>query len=170
MPETFIVLSEVPLTPGDAGRALEYLGLDPATGEDTPAVHAVVPADTERSLVAEVIDDLGLADLRGAFEAIRSRRSRTEETARAEADEVLSSVARSFTCVGCEVQGAVTQEDPLPAVRSLLEGCTTQTVVVFSDPQLLEEAFAQDWAHRVEDELGATVLHMYPGMTTIGTA
>ncbi len=180
MSSSFIVLSEVPIDASDAMTALGYLGLGPED-DDTSAedaavtphrVRVVIPRDTERSLVAEVIDALGMADLRGAWEAIveRARRERTADTARADADAVLATVVDAFERVGCRAEGSLSEDDPLPAVRRLLDDCESQAVVVFSDPQLLEETFAQDWAHKVEDELHATVLHLYPGSPTIGTS
>lgn len=172
MPFSFIVLSEVPLRAADAMRALEYLGLGPEA-ESAPRVRAVVPADIEHSVVAEVIDSLGLLDLRAAYDAIaeRVRGERTADAARHDASDVLASVEGAFRAAGCEVSGTVVDEDPIPALRaSLEEGCDSGAVVVFSDPQLLEETFAQDWAHKVEDHLEVTVLHLYPGSDRIGTA
>lgn len=178
MSSSFIVLSEVPIDTSDAMTALGYLGFGPEdeSPEEAPAqplrVRVVVPRDTERSLVAEVIDALGMADLRSAWEAIaeRARRERTDVTAHADAQAVLATVIDAFERVGCRAEGSLTEDDPLPAVQQLLDDCQTQAVVVFSDPQLLEETFAQDWAHKVEDELHATVLHLYPGSRTIGTS
>ncbi|WP_058233864.1 hypothetical protein [Devriesea agamarum] len=171
MSNTFVVLSETVLEPKDAMRALHYLGH--GTGEDhddsTPHVSVVVPADTGRSLIAEVIDDLGLLDFQAAWDAVIQRlRSRP---ANIPAETILASVTKAFRCVGCEVSGDIAAGNPLPLVRRLLEdGCETQTVVVFSEPQLLEETFQQDWAHQVEDHLQATVLHLYPGEDRIGTS
>lgn len=173
---SFIVLSEVPIETQDAMRALEYLGLgpdaDPEGADGTPRVQAVVPADMSRSLLVEVIDDLGAADLQGAWEALvsRLRGERTEESVHRDAQAVLSAVTDAFSRIGCEVSGTVSGQDPLSAVRGFLEDCHSQAVVVFSDPQLIEETFAQDWAHKVEDDLGATVLHLYPGSPMIGTS
>ena len=173
---SFIVLSEVPIEAQDAMRALEYLGLgpdaDPEGADANPLVRAVVPADTSRSLLVEVIDYLGAADLQNAWESLveRLRRERTPESSRREAKSVLAAVTAAFRRVGCEITGTVSPDDPLSTVRDLLEGCHSQAVVVFSDPQLLEETFAQDWAHKVEDHLGATVLHLYPGSPVIGTS
>lgn len=172
MPTSFIVLSEVPLETSDARTALEYLAIDPAAEDEQVIVHAVVPADTQRSLIAQVIDSLGIGDLAGAWDAVteRARRRNADSARTMEASGVLATVEDAFTAVGCEVSGSVAEDDPLPAVRELLEDASTQTVVVYSDPQLLEETFAQDWAHRVEDRLDATVLHLYPGSRSIGTA
>ena len=176
MSTSFIVLSEVPVSTSDAMTALRYLGLDPAEQEeadaaspDAPAVRVLVPRDAHRSLVAEVIDALGLIDLRGAWEAVavRARHERAEHAAR-HAQEALEATTASFRKVGCTVEGTLCDGDPLEAVQGLLDDCSSQAVVVFSDPQLFEETFAQDWAHRVEDHLHATVLHLYPGSTMIG--
>ena len=198
MHSSFIVLSEVPLENADAMRALEYLGLSPDAEADAdeslaagpgdkqqdsrvgatapavgPRVDVVVPADTERSVIAEVIDSLGLLDLQAAWAAIaeRAQGERTPRRAADEAHAVLTSVTRAFESVGCIVDGAVVEDNPIPSIRTRLQqGCSLGAVVVYSDPQLLEETFAQDWAHRVEDHLSVAVLHLYPGNGRIGTA
>lgn len=182
MSSSFVVLSEVPIAPADAMRALEYLGLGPGTEPDDdpgsspsegPTVHGVsvvVPAKLTRPMVVEVIDHLGLLDLQGAWDAV-AERLHPGSSERTTAAEVLASVSKSFTAAGCAVDGRIAESSALEAVSELLaEGCETQTVVVFSDPQLLEETFAQDWAHRLEDHLSATVLHLYPGSPQIGTS
>lgn len=172
MSSSFVVLSEVPIAPADAMRALEYLGLGPdseAAG-DPAALHVdvVVPERLTRPMVVEVIDALGLLDLQGAWDAVASRNT---SPSRRDAETVLASVRKAFTAAGCTVDGEIAREDPLQVVGDRLEsGCRSQAVVVFSDPQLLEETFAQDWAHRLEDHLSATVLHLYPGSPQIGTS
>lgn len=170
MRSSVIVLSEVAIGTADAARAMEYLGLDTAEEEEPVRVRTIVPQDTERSLIAEFIDRLAMIDLKGAWEAITDRHRHDPEPARRSATAVLAAVEDSFRRVGCEVTGELSADDPLPSIREALEDCGTQSVVVFSNPQLLEETFAQDWAHRVEDALSATVLHLYPGSGAIGTA
>ncbi|MFQ6484254.1 hypothetical protein [Brachybacterium epidermidis] len=183
MSSSFVVLSEVPIAPADAMRALEYLGLGPGSepAVDAPApgdvgtpgalrVNVVIPARLTRPMMVEVIDRLGLLDLQGAWDAV-AERVHPETSQRPTAEEVLASVSKAFTAAGCAVEGRTAAEAPLEVVSAhLAEGCETQTVVVFSDPQLLEETFAQDWAHRLEDHLSATVLHLYPGSPQIGTS
>lgn len=183
MSSSFVVLSEVRIAPADAMRALEYLGLGPGTepAEDPdpsgsageqPGLRAtvVVPERLTRPMMVEVIDRLGLLDLQGAWDAVAGR-LRPESSDRATAPEVLASVTKAFTAAGCTVDGQIVADAPLQVVSDQLSaGCETQTVVVFSDPQLLEETFAQDWAHRLEDHLSATVLHLYPGTPQIGTS
>ncbi|EYT48585.1 hypothetical protein M3C58_04800 [Brachybacterium muris] len=183
MSSSFVVLSEVRIAPADAMRALEYLGLgpgaQPADGPDDtgttgdPGVlraTVVVPEKLSRPMMVEVIDRLGLLDLQGAWDAV-AERLHPESSERATAPEVLASVTKAFTAAGCAVEGQVAADAPLQVVSDhLADGCETQTVVVFSDPQLLEETFAQDWAHHLEDHLSATVLHLYPGTPQIGTS
>lgn len=174
MPCSFIVLTDVALSADDAQRALDYLGL--SGGAEVPEVipvRAIVPEAGARPLLAEVIDALGLLDLLAAWDAVVSaaRHENTPQRAADHAQDVLASVHNAFTAVGCDLDGEVTGMDPLPAVReALAAGCESAAVVVFSDPQLVEETFAQDWAHAVEDRLGVTVLHLYPGSARIGTA
>lgn len=183
MSSSFVVLSEVRIAPADAMRALEYLGLGPGsqpaddpdptgTAGDPGILRAtvVVPEKLTRPMMVEVIDRLGLLDLQGAWDSV-AERLHPGSSERATAPEVLASVTKAFTAAGCAVEGQIVADAPLQVVSDrLAAGCETQTVVVFSDPQLLEETFAQDWAHRLEDHLSATVLHLYPGTPQIGTS
>ncbi|GAB2550239.1 hypothetical protein [Brachybacterium huguangmaarense] len=180
MTTSFIVLSEVPIGTADAATALTYLGLAPAEVDEGEApvpaedilVRVVVPRDTERSLVAEIVDSLGVADLAAAWSALTERLGgeRTDARATVDAEGVLAAVTDAFRREGCTVEGMLSEDDPLPVLRELLETVESPAVVVYSDPQLLEETFALDWAHKVEDSLQATVLHLYPGSPTIGTS
>lgn len=183
MSSSLIVLSEVRIAPADAMRALEYLGLGPGADADPESnptgggearadhrVRVVIPERLVRPMIVEVIDRLGLLDLQGAWDSVADR-LHPEDSERATAPEVLASVTKAFTAAGCTVSGGIVAEAPLREISDqLAAGCETQTVVVFSDPQLLEETFAQDWAHRLEDHLSATVLHLYPGSPQIGTS
>lgn len=170
-PADVVVLSEVPVSPEDARTALRYLGLE-ATGDDaepsTPHVHVLVPRDSHRSVIAEVIDALGLIDVRGAWQAVADRSRHRRAEADRHAHEVLDTVLAALRDAGCDASGTLTDDDPLDAVRAELAEGSPQAVVVFSDPQILEETFARDWAHRVEDHLHVPVLHLYPGSTMIG--
>ena len=50
-----------------------------------------------------------------------------------DADAVLATVIDAFERVGCRAEGSLSEDDPLPAVRRLLDDCESQAVVVFSD-------------------------------------
>lgn len=170
MRSSLIVLAEVPLRTSDAMTALMYLGLDPAENDDAIAVRALVPCGSDGDLLTSLLDAGDLAELRAAGAAVLAERAegrRVPEPAPGADDRprhgaVLDSVVSAFRRVGCAVEGTPCGREPLAAVRSLLEDCSSQAVVVFSDPERVDASFAEDWAHRVEDHLSATVIHLSP--------
>ncbi|MFC0675414.1 hypothetical protein [Brachybacterium hainanense] len=141
MHSSFIVLAGAPLSAADAMGALEYLGLAPDMDPDAdpapPVVRIVVPTDPAR-------------DLAGTCRAGH------------EGSGILDAARRAFTSVGCLVDVAECTQSPLDAVRRhLADGCRSQAVVLFSDGAGGAQA-ADEWAHELEDDLDAAVLHLQP--------
>ncbi|MGQ4495328.1 hypothetical protein ACUH95_06150 [Dermabacteraceae bacterium P13101] len=166
---SFIVLSEVELSPADAQRAVRLLGCDGDEECPLPSVRIVVPAVTQRSLVAEVIDDLALFRIDLAARDLAARMRGDQLLERSDSARVLESCQDAFKRIGCEVVSAECEENALAAVSSGVDDCETQTVVVFTMPQLVEETLELDWAHLVEDALNTSVVHLYPGYEGIGS-
>ena len=79
MPAAIAVLTEEALSDDDARRILAL------HADDNPRYHVLVPADTERSLLADVLDHLSLLQLKEALEAARGH----DETTPAEAATAL---------------------------------------------------------------------------------
>ncbi|EWS82986.1 hypothetical protein [Brachybacterium phenoliresistens] len=141
MHSSFIVLAGAPLEAADAMSALEYLGLspdmDPDAGAAPPAVRVVVPRDPARDLAGTCGAD-------------------------ADGPRILPSVEKAFRAAGCEIVGAECTAAPLAAVRAALAaGCRSQAVILFSDGAG-GAAAADEWAHELEDDLDAAVLHLQP--------
>jgi hypothetical protein len=159
--DSIVLLTEQVLDAGDArritalheGEQLEY--------------HVLVPADTERNLLVDVVDHLSLLQLRQALDAVRGREPRGDE-ARATATQALEQSLDSLRSLGLTAHGAVTDDDPLPAVRSEVERLGAREVVVVTRPHAVEDTFHRDWASRARDELGVPVLHVYAGTTFLG--
>ena len=161
MVDSIVLLTEQALDAGDArritalheGEQLEY--------------HVLVPADTERNLLVDVVDHLSLLQLRKALDAVRGREPRGEQ-ARATASKALEQSLESLRSLGLTVRGAITDDDPLPAVRAEVERQGACEVVVVTRPHALEDTFHRDWASRARDKLGVPVLHVYAGTTFLG--
>ncbi|MEE6281134.1 hypothetical protein [Georgenia sunbinii] len=160
MTETVVVLTEDALRPSDARQIVEYFGDRDVTFQ------VLVPADTERNVFVDVIDALGMLDLREAWEDL------TEEpdapAARLEASESVSTSLSRFDDVGANAEGVVVQDDPLPALVQAVNNHRAAEVVVVTTPKLLSDTLRRDWASRARRELGVPVLHLYTGSSIVG--
>ena len=158
--DTIIVLSEEALSEGDARRIVDL-----HSGERL-SYRVLVPADTERNLLADVIDHLSLFELREALHAIThpadARRARTD------AGQQLAASVDALQLVGADATGEVTEDDPIPALADAVGRHGAREVVVVTRPHAVEDTFHRDWASRARDHLGVPVLHVYAGTTFLG--
>lgn len=161
MADLIVILTEQALEPGDAGRILAL-----HEGEEL-SYHVLVPADTERNLLVDVVDHLSMLHLREALDALRHREPKGE-AARASAEKSLASSLEALRDLGKKAQGEVTKDDPLPAVKAEVERLGAREVVVVTRPHAVQDTFHRDWASRARDELGVPVLHVYAGTTFLG--
>jgi hypothetical protein len=159
--DLIVILTEQALDAGDATRISAL-----HAGEDL-RYHVLVPADTERNLLVDVIDHLSLLEMREAVDAVRGREPEGEQ-ARASAEQALSSSLEALRANGIDAEGAITKDDPLPAVQEAVTSLGAREVVVVTRPHALEDTFHRDWASRARDELGVPVLHVYAGTTFLG--
>ncbi|MFV0252184.1 MAG: hypothetical protein ACK5H2_02495 [Beutenbergiaceae bacterium] len=152
---TIIVLTEEALKPSDVTNITELHG-------DAPlSITVLVPADTEGSVVAEVIDHLSLFELRRAWDALTEQES--EQEARQEAGEALATSIAALTRAGASVTGTVVADDPLSALTQAVTNTEVDEVIVVTRPHAVEDTFHTDWASRARETLGVPVLHFYTG-------
>jgi hypothetical protein len=153
-----VLLTEQALTASDAERLVAL------HAQDAPSYRVLVPADTQRSLLADVLDHLSLLELRAALEAARGH----EDEGRAHADKALDSSITELRAVGATVAGAVVQGDPVAALEQALAEQPADEVVIVTRPHAVEDTFHTDWASRAREQLGVPVLHVYAGSSWIG--
>jgi hypothetical protein len=159
--DTIVLLTEQALDADDAARiAALHEG-------ETLSYRVLVPADTERNLLADVVDHLSLGELRQALDAIRGREPKADQ-ARVSAQEALSSTVSALQGLGAEAVGEVTEDDPLPALSNAVTAYGAREVVVVTRPHAVEDTFHRDWASRARERLGVPVLHVYAGTTFLG--
>lgn len=161
MADLIVILTEQALGAGDAGRILAL-----HEGEELD-YHVLVPADTERNLLVDVIDHLSMLHLRAALDAVRGR-EQSGDAARVTAEQSLQSSLQALREKGKNAEGQTTVDDPLPAVKAEVERLGAREVVVVTRPHAVEDTFHRDWASRARDELGVPVLHVYAGTTFLG--
>ncbi|GAA4624859.1 hypothetical protein [Cellulomonas oligotrophica] len=161
MTDTILVLTEDTLAGSDVQHILDLHG-----GEDL-AYRVLVPADTDRPLVPWIVDALSMGELREAWErATGGEPSRTQ--ARATAQEQIDRSVAAFTAAGRTATGQITDDDPLPALRTAVAAGDVREVVVVTYPHMVEDTFHTDWASRARDQLQVPVLHLYSGTSELG--
>ncbi|MBK5248091.1 MAG: hypothetical protein JJE50_01455 [Actinomycetales bacterium] len=157
---TIIVLTEDGLREGDVTNILK-LHDDPET-----SFEVLVPADTERHVLADLINHLSLLELREAWDSITHKE--TDEDARQDASEALERSLSLFAAAGATAHGTVVTDDPLPALRQAINNLRADEIIVVTRPHAVEDTFHQDWASRAREELGIPVLHFYTGTSLLG--
>lgn len=155
---TIVLLTEQALTPGDAARITAF------HADDSPAYRVVVPADTERSLLVDVLDHLSLLELREALDAVRGH----DDDDRAAAGQALAASLAELRAVGVEATGEVVAGDPVDTLAAQIEATGATEVVVVTRPHAVEDTFHTDWASRARERLGVPVLHVYAGSSWVG--
>jgi hypothetical protein len=159
--DTIVLLTEQALDADDAKRITAL-----HEGERL-SYQVLVPADTERNLLADVVDHLSLGELREALDAVRGREPKPAG-ARATASEALAATVAALQADGVEAVGEVTDDDPLPALATAVTAYGAREVVVVTRPHAVEDTFHRDWASRARERLGVPVLHVYGGTTFLG--
>jgi hypothetical protein len=156
---SIILLTEQALTAADAAR---IIGL---YAPDAPSYRVLVPADTGRSLLADVLDHLSLLELREALDAVRGR---DEDDDRVTATKALDASVTELRAVGMAVDGSVVEGDPVAALQTALDRQPADEVVIVTRPHAVEDTFHTDWASRARERLGVPVLHVYAGSSWLG--
>jgi hypothetical protein len=160
-PETVVVLTETALDAGDAARIAAL-----HEGERL-RYRVLVPADTGRNILADVLDHLSLFELRQALDALRGK-GHSHVNQPQDAGLQLATSVDALSGLGVEATGEVTDDDPVPALASAVERFGAREVVVVTRPHAVEDTFHRDWASRARDSLGVPVLHVYAGTTFLG--
>ncbi len=161
MTQTVIVLTEDTLLDTDVRQIVgHYAGRD-------VQYQVLVPAETHRNVLVEVINHLGMLDLREVWEDVTERHP-DESRARAEATEALRLSVARLERTGAAADGVVVQGDPLPALSRAVRNLAAAEVVVVTEPKMLDDTFRRDWASPAREALGVPVLHLYTGSTIIG--
>lgn len=163
-PLSVVVLAEVALTPEDAVRLLaHHVASGPGGPVTEVAYRVLVPRDSGRSMLADVLDQLSLLDLRAALEAARGHDDAPQDPATAAAASVQALQAAGATATATIVDG-----DPVTALQEAVREAAADEVVVLTRPHAVEDTFHTDWASKARARLGVPVLHVYAGSSHLG--
>ncbi len=153
-----VVLTEGALTVADARH---ITGLHPDA-----KFHVLVPADTERNLLAALVDHLYMGELREAVDDVVHRES--PQVARETAATHLAASVAELAAIGVRADGSVTDDDPLPALVAAVNELGAQEIVVVTTPHAVEDTLHTDWASRARETLKVPVMHLYAGTDRLG--
>jgi hypothetical protein len=159
---SIVLLTEQALSAADAGRL---------AGLHTPEAsqyRVLVPADTRRSLLADVLDHLSLLELRQALEAVAPRRTGHQDDDHVQAGHALQASLTELRAAGASAEGRIVAGDPLAALEKEIADTPADEVIVVTRPHAVEDTFHTDWASRARERLGVPVLHVYAGSSWLG--
>lgn len=165
MNPTILILADQALTTSDVEHILS-LEADTAP---TPTYHLMIPADSERNMFVALLDSLYVGGIGEAWDVLTESETDVAEAAASAQDQLAETIAL-FTAAGAVIDGQVTEDDPLPALRKAVAdaGRDVQSIIVVTYPLAVEDTFRQDWASKARDELTVPVLHIYRGTNKLG--
>ncbi|MDR6989324.1 hypothetical protein J2Y66_003839 [Paenarthrobacter nitroguajacolicus] len=161
MSDPIVILTEEPLGPDDRVNIAKLVD-----GGDVPLV-VLVPANTERHLLVDFLENLSLLDIAKAFRELTSQ-SPDPEVERAEASDTLAASLAALAGLGGGVTGEVVDGDAVAGLVAKVRALDAAQAVVVTRPHAIADTFHTDWANKAQDQLGLPVLHLYAGSGFIG--
>jgi len=161
MSDPIVILTEEPLGADDRVN-IERL----VNGGDTPLV-VVVPANTERHLLVDFLENLSMLEIAKAFRELTSH-APDPETQRAAAAETLSASLLALEGLGGGVTGEVVDGGAVNGLVAKVKELGAAQAVVITRPHAVADTFHTDWANKAQDRLAHPVLHLYAGSGFIG--
>ena len=161
MSDPIVILTEEPLGADDRVN-IERL----VDGGDAPLV-VLVPANTERHLLVDFLENLSMLDIAKAFRELTLHAPDPGEE-RAAADATLATSVSALEGLGGGVAGEVVAGGAVNGLVAKVKELGAAQAVVITRPHAVSDTFHTDWANRAQDKLGLPVLHLYAGSGFIG--
>lgn len=161
MSDPIVILTEEPLGADDRVN-IERL----VDGGDTPLV-VLVPANTERHLLVDFLENLSLLDIAKAFRELTSH-APDPASERAAASETLAVSLSALAGIGSGITGEVVDGGAVQGLVAKVKELGAGQAVVITRPHAIADTFHTDWANKAQDQLGLPVLHLYAGSGFIG--
>ncbi|WP_457966812.1 hypothetical protein M1E17_08930 [Arthrobacter sp. D1-29] len=161
MSEPIVILTEEPLGADDRLN-IERL----VDGADTHLV-LLVPANTERHLLVDFLENLSMLEVAKAFRELTSH-APDPAVERAEAAETLTVSLGALQGLGGGVTGEVVEGGAVDSLVAKVKELGAAQAVVITRPHAVADTFHTDWANKAQEQLGLPVLHLYAGSGFIG--
>ena len=161
MSDPIVILTEEPLGADDRVN-IETLVAD----GDSPLV-VLVPANTERHLLVDFLENLSMLEIAKAFRELTARHP-DPDVERAEAAETLAASLTALGGLGGGVTGEIVEGKAVDGLVAKVKELNAGQAVVITRPHAVADTFHTDWANEAQDKLGLPVLHLYAGSGFIG--
>lgn len=161
MNDPIVILTEEPLGADDRVNIARLVD-----GGTSPLV-VLVPANTERHLLVDFLENLSLLDIAKAFRELVSS-APDPEAERTAANETLATSVAALDGLGGGVSGEVVTGDAVDGLVAKVRELDAGQAVVITRPHAIADTFHTDWANKAQDKLGLPVLHLYAGSGFIG--
>ena len=161
MSDPIVILTEEPLGPDDRVNIAKLVD-----GGDAPLV-VLVPANTERHLLVDFLENLSMLDIAKAFRELGGQ-SPNPDVERAEASETLTTSLAALEGLGGGVTGEIVDGGAVAGLVAKVRALDAAQAVVVTRPHAIADTFHTDWANKAQDQLGLPVLHLYAGSGFIG--
>ena len=161
MSDPIVILTEEPLGADDRVN-IETLVAD----GDSPLV-VLVPANTERHLLVDFLENLSLLDIAKAFRELTAKQP-DPAVERTEAAETLAASLAALGGLGGGVSGEIVEGRAVDGLVAKVKALNAGQAVVITRPHAVADTFHTDWANQAQDKLGLPVLHLYAGSGFIG--
>ena len=161
MSDPIVILTEEPLGADDRVNIQRLVD-----GSDTRLV-LLVPANTERHLVVDFLENLSMLDVAKAFRELTAQ-APDPSVQRAEAAETLAVSLAALDGLGGGVTGKVVDGGAVKGLVAKVKELGASQAVVITRPHAVSDTFHTDWANKAQDQLGLPVLHLYAGSGFIG--
>ncbi len=161
MSDPIVILTEEPLGADDRVN-IETLVAD----GDSPLV-VLVPANTERHLLVDFLENLSLLDIAKAFRELTAKQP-DPAVERTEAAETLAASLAALGGLGGGVSGEIVEGRAVDGLVAKVKELNAGQAVVITRPHAVADTFHTDWANEAQDKLGLPVLHLYAGSGFIG--
>lgn len=161
MSDPIVILTEEPLGADDRANIQRLVD-----GSDTRLV-LLVPANTERHLVVDFLENLSMLDVAKAFRELTAQ-APDPSAQRAEAAETLAVSLAALDGLGGGVTGEVVNGGAVNGLVTKVKELGASQAVVITRPHAVSDTFHTDWANKAQDQLGLPVLHLYAGSGFIG--
>ena len=160
MSDPIVILTEEPLGADDRVNIQRLVD-----GSDTRLV-LLVPANTERHLLVDFLENLSMLDVAKAFRDLTAH-APDPNAERAEAAEILAVSLAALEGLG-GVTGEVVDGGAVNGLVTKVKEIGASQAVVITRPHAVSDTFHTDWANKAQDQLGLPVLHLYAGSGFIG--
>jgi hypothetical protein len=161
MSDPIVILTEEPLGADDRVN-IERL----VDGGDARLV-VLVPANTERHLLVDFLENLSMLDIAKAFRELTAHAPDPDKQ-RAAAAETLATSLTALEGLGGGVSGEVVDGEAVNGLVTKVKELGAAQAVVITRPHAVADTFHTDWANKAQDRLGLPVLHLYAGSGFIG--